>query len=99
MLPDAVKREFENHVKAHEQLMQSSVLKNFLAQIPSDNSPDAGNPTGQPGEMATADEEQQEPDGTEEPEGTPADGAQPGTLAGNGAAPAPEPASEGMTNA
>jgi hypothetical protein len=96
LLPDPIKREFENHVQAHQQLMQQSVLKNFLAQIPSDNSPDAGNPTGQPGEMPTADEDtQQEPDGAEAPTG----GAPAGTLAGNGAAPAPEPASEGQINA
>jgi hypothetical protein len=95
LLSDPIKREFENHVQAHQQLLQSSALKSFLAQIPGDNSQesDPNNPTGQPGEMPTA--EEQEPDGTE----APAEGTPPGTLAGNGAAPAPVPASEGQGNA
>lgn len=99
VLPDPIKREFENHVELHTAAQQKGVMQQFLNQIPGDGS-DGAQPPAQ-GEMPPADPSA--PDGSiSTPPGAPdAPGetmpgqTPPGTLAGNGAAPAPGTPTQG----
>ncbi len=104
LLPDPIKREFENHVALHQAAMQKSVLTSFLNQIPGDGTdggsgqPQGSGATGQPGQMpSTQEATQQQPDGsiTPAPQGAGGMPTPPGTLAGNGAAPAPGQPTQG----
>jgi hypothetical protein len=83
MLSDEIKEQFERHVAAHQEEVQAAQMRRFLEMIPSDGT------DGEP--LDGGDASMEVPVGGEAPE---AGGA---TMSANGAVPAPDLQTEGMS--